>query len=89
MSKARPGVPILAFTPNLTTYQRLNMYWGVVPYHVPRALSVEEMLEAVEGVLLSSTPLEPGQQVVLICGYPINTTRPTNMALLHTIGETE
>ncbi|MGH2520919.1 MAG: pyruvate kinase, partial [Anaerolineales bacterium] len=31
MSKARPNVPILTFTPEPTTYQRLPLMWGVTP----------------------------------------------------------
>lgn len=88
MSKARPGIPILAFTPNPHIYHRLNMYWGVVPYLVPHAETIEAMLGAVEAAMITSTSIQPGQQVVLICGYPIHSVRPTNLALLHTVGET-
>jgi pyruvate kinase len=87
LSKIRPGVPILAFTPEETTYSRLEMYWGVIPYLVPHANTIDEMLIAVEGALMASQTLQPGQQVVLICGFPVNEVRPTNLALLHTIGE--
>jgi pyruvate kinase len=87
LSKARPEVRILAFTPSVHTYQRLNLYWGVTPHLVPRADSIQEMLNAVEIVLLSTEELQKGQQVVLICGYPLHAARPTNLALLHTIGE--
>lgn len=86
MSKLRPGVPILAFTPEEDTYHRLNLYWGVTPYLVPHAETIEAMLEAVEAVMLASTPIRAGQQVVLICGFPIHAIRPTNLALLHTVG---
>jgi pyruvate kinase len=87
LSKTRPGVPILAFTPNEETKQRMNLYWGVTPYLVPRADSIEDMLRAVEKTMLDCGLVEAGQQVVLICGYPIQQARPTNLALLHTVGE--
>ena len=87
LSKARPDVPILAFTPNMHTYQRLNLYWGVTPHLVPRADSIPEMLNAVESVLLCTEAFKRGQQVVLICGYPLSAARSTNLALLHTVGE--
>ena len=86
MSKTRPGVPILAFTPVTDIYRRLPMYWGVEAHQVPHAGSVETMLEDVEAVLSSSQLVHPGQQVVLICGYPVGQSCPTNMALLHTVG---
>ena len=87
LSKTRPIVPILAFTPDEATYRRMEMYWGVTPYLVPHANTIEEMLTAVETALMATQALQPGQQVVLICGYPVNKVRPTNLALLHTIGE--
>jgi hypothetical protein len=31
--------------------------------------------------------VQPGDQVVLVCGFPVGAVRPPNMALLHTIGE--
>jgi pyruvate kinase len=78
-------VPILAFTPTKTTYQRLPMFWGVVPFLVPFANTVETMLESVERAIISTTKIKPGEQVVLICGFPIGALGPPNLALLHTI----
>jgi pyruvate kinase len=86
MSKARPGIPILAFTPLETTYHRLNLYWGVVPRLVPHVANIDEMLKVVEQSMMETTTIQPGQQVVLICGYPVSDVRPTNLALLHTVG---
>jgi pyruvate kinase len=87
LSKQRPQVPILAFTPEIETYRRLNLYWGVTPHFVPRVDTIEEMLRVVEEAMLSRGSIQPGQQVVLICGYPITANRPTNLAMLHTVGE--
>ncbi len=87
MSKARPRVPIFAFTPEERTYRRLSMYWGVVPQQVPFANTAETMLRHVEAALRATTPIEPGQQVVLISGFPVGAMRPPNFALLHTVGE--
>lgn len=87
MSKGRPGVPILAFTPNERTYQRMAMMWGVDPHLVPHAETVEVMLTHVEAAIIASTHLKPGQEVVLIAGFPIGAMRSANFALLHTIGQ--
>lgn len=86
MSKARPSVPILAFTPERSTFQRLGLYWGVTPFLVPFATTVETMLAHVETALMASSNLEPGQQVVLISGFPVGAMREPNFALLYTIG---
>jgi pyruvate kinase len=87
MSKARPDVPILAFTPDEASRRRMAMYWGVTPYKVAMVDNVEAMLQVVEGTILDETPLHAGQQVVLICGFPVGAFRPPNLALLHTLGE--
>jgi pyruvate kinase len=87
LSKIRPQVPILAFTPDALTYMRLNMFWGVTPHLVSHVETIEEMLQAVETALITSTQIQPGQQIVLICGFPISSTGPTNLALLHTVGD--
>ncbi|MBI3240726.1 MAG: pyruvate kinase [Chloroflexi bacterium] len=86
LSKERPTVPVLAFTPEPETYPRLAMLWGVQPYLVPTATSVEEMILDVEQALIHETGLSAGQQVVLIAGLPIGHMGPANIVLLHTVG---
>jgi pyruvate kinase len=87
MSKIRPRVPIIAFTPHKDTYQRLTFLWGVRPQQVEFVNTLEEMLYHVEADLLRSSVVQPGDQVVMVCGFPVGALRPPNMALLHTIGE--
>ena len=87
MAKARPEAPILAFTPSQPTYRQLPLLWGVKPHLVPYADTLEAMLEVVEKTIVAETPIEPGQQVVLISGFPVGAMRPPNLAILHTIGE--
>ncbi|MEJ2263066.1 MAG: pyruvate kinase [Anaerolineales bacterium] len=87
MAKARPEAPILAFTPSQPTYRQLPLLWGVTPHLVPYADTLEAMLEVVEKTIVAETPIEPGQQVVLISGFPVGAMRPPNLAILHTIGE--
>lgn len=87
MSKIRPRVPIMAFTPNQDTYRRLAFMWGVSPHQVEFANSLEEMLGHVDAALMRSDVVQPGDQVVLVCGFPVGALRAPNMALLHTVGE--
>jgi pyruvate kinase len=85
MSKARPEVPILAFTPSENKYRKMAMFWGVTPYLVPEVETVEAMLQVVESTLITSSSLRPGQQIILICGFPVGAHRAPNLALLHTV----
>jgi len=87
MSKAMPRVPILGFTPDEATYHRMCFYWGVFPYLVPFSNSIEDMLAHVDAAMIASTPIKPGQQVVIISGFPVGASRLPNLALLYTVGE--
>jgi pyruvate kinase len=86
-SKSRPRVPILAFTPVQQTFQRLGLLWGVTPFLIPYASTVETMLAHVEAAAVANFVLTPGQQIVLISGFPVGAMRQPNFALLHTLGE--
>jgi pyruvate kinase len=88
MSKARPRVPIMAFTPEISTYQKMGLYWGVTSFLVPYASSVETMVTHVDAALISATAIQAGEQVVMISGLPVGAMRQPNFALLHTLGET-
>jgi pyruvate kinase len=85
LSKARPCVPVLAFTPVDATYRRLAAAWGVIPHHVPWADTVEEMIAHLEQALKEKGAIKPGQQVVLVSGFPVRDFPQPNMALLHTV----
>lgn len=85
LSKTRPEKPILAFTPDPGTYHRLSMYWGVSAYLVSQVETLEDMLQAVNHIMVNAANIPPGQQVIVTCGYPVACTCPTNLALLHTV----
>ena len=85
MSKARPRVPVLAFTPVEETYRRMALVWGVTPYRVPWADTMEEMIGHVETALRESGLVQPGGQIVVVSGFPVRDFRLPNMALLHTV----
>ena len=84
LSKIRPRVPVLAFTPHPETLRRLAFLWGVTPYLVAYVSSLEKMILHVDEVLRKT--VKPGDQVVLVCGFPVGALRPPNLALLHTVG---
>jgi pyruvate kinase len=88
MSKARPQTPILAFTPDARTFPRLSLLWGVTPYLIPHADTVEAMLAHVESAMLLNSPVRKGEQVIVIAGMPTSNVAPANFILLHTVGHT-
>jgi len=86
ISKIRPAKRILAFTPDLQTCRKLAFLWGVYPQMVPFVYTLEAMIGYVDEALIQ-TGVKPGEQVILVCGFPVGSMRPPNMALLHTVGE--
>ena len=88
VSNIRPVKRILAFTPYEMTYRKMAFLWGVYPQLVPFANTMEEMLGHVDEALLKND-FKQGDQVVLLCGFPVGSMKPPNMALLHTVGEIE
>jgi pyruvate kinase len=86
MSKVRPRVPILAFTPEIETFRMLSLFWGVKPYQVPYATTIEDMVSFVEEAIIATNPIKNGQQIIFVSGLPIGDMRPPNFLLLRTIG---
>ncbi len=86
MSKERPHVPILAFTPFESVRRYLALAWGVVPCLLEHRASVEEMLAGVEEALKARGLVQPGDQVVVTGGLPVDVQTPTNFIKLHTVG---
>ena len=87
VSKTRPPVPIVAFTTETETYNRIALLRGVVPFVVPRAMNLEEITRSAEQVLLSQSNIKEGDKIVIIAGLPIEDMRSANIVLLYTIGE--
>jgi pyruvate kinase len=85
MSKAKPTVPIYAFTPRLTTYRWLGICRGVTPMRVPHADTLETMITHVETAVSAATDLCKGDQVVVVSGFPVGAFSAPNLALLYTI----
>ena len=85
ISKTKPNVPIYAFTPELSTYQWLGICWGITPFRVPHADTLETMVTHVETALTAATPLKAGDQVVIITGFPVGAFTSPNLAMLYTL----
>jgi pyruvate kinase len=85
MSKTRPDVPIIGYTPDERTYSELSLCWGVSPKLIPMVPSVEAMIEIVEQDLIRTEGSRPGDQVVLVASLPVGAAGPANFTYLHTV----
>jgi len=83
----RPKAPVIALTPNIKVYHRLNLIWGVKPVLLDLTLSsFEEEIEQVEKCLLMRKIAQKGDQVLILGGTPAYRPQSTNFMKLHRVG---
>ena len=87
VSKFRPRVPIIAFTPDEKMGRRLCLYWGVTPKIMKLPKTTDEMIENVEKSLLDERIVNKGDRIVITSSSPLSTQGKTNFMKLHRIGE--
>jgi pyruvate kinase len=85
ISEYRPEAQIAALTTNEVTYNRLALYWGVLPIFISPAASTDEMLGRIEDVLRARGLAQPGDQVVITMGIPIGSGESTNLLKIHRV----
>ncbi|MCC8191175.1 MAG: pyruvate kinase [Planctomycetes bacterium] len=68
MSKARPFVPIIAYTPSVAAMRRLHLYWGVTPVHAPNIASRNELSVASTKYLKDHGLVRAGDRIIVISG---------------------
>ncbi len=78
VSKARPVVPIMAFSSNAAIRRRLSLYWGVVPLPLELTRDTEEMVERGTAYLVANGLASPGDKLVMTFGAPVGVPGTTN-----------
>ena len=87
ISKERPPMPIIAYTPFETVYRRLALWWGVSPRLSELQGSSEELIAWVDAELQRDGLAQVGEEVVIMGGMPIAGQARTNFVKLHSVGE--
>lgn len=87
ISKDRPNVPIIAMTPDTAVYNRLTLYWGVVPYQTDLFDSSDQLVNFVDHFMTQQGLMQPGEPLVIMGGMPVARRARTNFIKLHRIGE--
>ena len=84
----RPSVPVIALTPHLEVYHRLNMVWGVRPilfeYEHP---TLTELIAQMETTLKQRKLVTSGDLVLVLGGFPLRQAKTTSFLDIHTIGD--
>lgn len=87
VARERPRTPILCVTPDLITYRRMAMVWGVVPLMIPHFGTIDEMLSTISSVAEEHGLVQKGDMVIIIAGVPFGIGGKTNMLKIHRIGD--
>lgn len=87
LSKLRPPVPIIAFTPDLQVLRRLSILWAVIPMPIRTNLDLidNDFLQSTERELKNLNLLRDGDVVVFVASSPFLGNR--NIIRLHRVGD--
>jgi pyruvate kinase len=78
VSKSRPAVPIVAFSPDERTLRRLALFWGVTPSPLDVLTDIDELVRSASAVLRARRLADQGDRFVLVYGAPIGQRGSTN-----------
>lgn len=82
----RPKAPIVALTPDIKVYHRLNLIWGVKPLLLAQEVeSFEDVIKQVETELVEHDLGAPGDRILIMGGIPTQRSGGTNFMKIHTI----
>jgi pyruvate kinase len=87
LSRIRPKLPMLAFTPVQATRSKLTLTWGIETYLVPMARLTDQIAQQVDESLLESGRCVEGDTVVIVAGSPPGIRGSTNALRVHRIGD--
>ena len=86
-ARLRSPIPILAFTPEIGTYNRMALDWGVEPELTPVVKHTDEMVMQADTLLLSTKRCTEGELVVIVAGSPPGIPGSTNAMRVHRVGD--
>ena len=86
-ARLRSPIPILAFTPEIGTYNRMALDWGVEPELTAMVKHTDEMVMQVDTFLLKSKRCKEGELVVIVAGSPPGIPGSTNAMRVHRVGD--
>jgi pyruvate kinase len=85
ISKYRPPTDILSLTPNPDILNRMALYWGVRPILMHEIGNVDQLIEALEELLLQQGWVDEGDDLIILTGAPIVEKGHTSLMKLHTV----
>ena len=86
ISNGRPGIPVVALTPNTKTLHKLSLVNGVKAFLVGELFSVTQMVEMAQDVVTRNFSTKGSIKVAIVAGIPFRASGSTNLLHIHAIG---
>jgi len=86
ISRYRPLVPIIAFSPEEETRRRMALIWGVHPQPISDVRKVDGLASVAEKRLLEERLVRKGDVIGIVAGTPMGIRGTTNFMKFHVIG---
>jgi pyruvate kinase len=78
IARQRPGLPILAITPNQNTARRLALLWGAFNVRSDDVSSYSQMVDEAVAQARETGFAQPGECIVVVAGVPFGAAGSTN-----------
>ena len=86
ISRYRPLVPIVAFSPEADTRRRMALLWGVTPRSIVDIKKIDALPGLTEKRLLEERLARKGDVIAIVAGTPMGVRGTTNIVKFHVIG---
>lgn len=87
MSRLRSNIPVVALTPDESTYRQLALSWGVESFITPLVNTTDEMVKQVDAILIEEKRVTKGEAIMIVAGSPPGIPGSTNAMRVHIIGD--
>ncbi|KAF8684438.1 hypothetical protein HU200_044332 [Digitaria exilis] len=72
LSRNRPNPPIFAFTDDANSRKSMNLFWGVIPLHLPLSDSMEDNFKKTISLMKSKGSVKPRDTILLVSDSDLN-----------------
>jgi pyruvate kinase len=86
VSRYRPLVPVIAFSPEAETRRRMALIWGVMPAEIKNLKDIDSLAFISERRLLEEKLVRKGDVIGIVAGTPMGIRGTTNFMKFHVIG---
>ena len=86
ISRYRPLVPIVAFSPDAQTRRRMALVWGVTSRQIPDINKIDGLAAIAEKRLVEERLVRKGDVIGIVAGTPMGIRGTTNFMKFHVIG---